>query len=164
MFSLISCFSKSLLVRISRKAPKIVTPETPKLQEDNNNLDSTPSISGSPLQSSSPLNTPVVQTPVRKMTFASEPRHSKDPNSGGSNASSGRSTPRLPHRDLDMLQSVSDTESVASSHSVKKKTSSSAIPDLNFLPEVIEGYDDMEEEVNATKDMLLHLQTLVSCL
>lgn len=149
---------------ISRKSPKIVTPETPKLQEDHYKLVSTPSIGSSPLQSSSSLNTPLGQTPVKKMTFPSEPHHSKDPNSGGSNASSGRSTPRLPYRDLDMLQSISDTESIAPSHSAKKKASSSTIPDLNFLPEVIEGYDDMEEEMNTTKDMLLHLQTLVSCL
>lgn len=142
-----------------RKTTKAVTPGTPKLHEDLRKYDSSPG--SSPLRPSSPLNTPLNGTPVKKMNFPPELRLSRDPNSGGSNASSGTSTPRLPQRDLDMLQSFSDTESVASSQGRRKKSSACLVPELDFLPEVIEGYDDMEEEVNAAKVMIHQLQTLL---
>lgn len=120
----------------------------------------------SPLLSSSPLNSPLNRTPVRKTNHSSvEPRHSKDANSGGSNTSSGSSTPRLPRVDLDTLYSASDSESVTSSQGIgtcKKQSSVPTFPDLDFLSEVVEGYDDMEEDTNKAKEMLVHLQNLVS--
>ena len=100
---------------------------------------------------------------MRKTNFSSAESRHKDANSGGSNVSSGTSTPRLPHSDFDLLQSVSDSESVASSQGPNKKNSTTTFSELDFLPEVIEGYDEMEGDMNQAKEMLLHLQNLVSC-
>lgn len=143
-----------------RKTSKATTPGTPKL--DHHGLDISPGTS--PVLSSSPLNTPLNRTPVKKMSRPSsaESRHNKDAGSGGSNVSSGTSTPKLPQRDLDMLQSASDSESVASSVGPSKNNNRNTFPNLEFLREVTEGYDDMEEDTNSAKEMLLHLQNLVS--
>ena len=117
--------------------------------------------------SASPLNTPLNRTPVRKISrpsSAESSRRDKDNGSDGSNASSGSATPRLPHRDLETLQSASDSESSSFKDLGKTNNNNNAstFPDLEFLREVTEGYDSMEEDTNSAKEMLLHLQSLVS--
>ena len=118
--------------------------------------------------SASPLNSPLNRTPVRKISrpsSAESSRRDKDNGSDGSNVSSGSTTPRLPHRDLEILQSASDSESVSSKDLAKNNNNNnnaSTFPDLEFLREVTEGYDSMEEDTNSAKEMLLHLQNLVS--
>lgn len=120
----------------------------------------------SPTLSASPLNTPLHRTPVRKISrpsSAESSRRDKDNGSDGSNVSSGGTTPRLPHRDLELLQSASDSESVSFKDPGKtNNNNASMFPDLEFLREVTEGYDSMEEDTNSAKEMLLHLQNLVS--
>ena len=157
--ALMKVFHSSVVLR---KTSKQATSETPRA-DHHHGLDV--SLGNSPVLSSSPLNTPLNRTPVRKISRQSsaDSHRNKDGGSGGSNASSGSSTPVLPYRDLDMLQSISDTESVASSHGPSKNNNNNALPELDFLPEVIEGYDEMEEDVNRAKEMLHHLQNLVSC-
>lgn len=118
----------------------------------------------SPSLSASPLNTPLNRTPVRKTSrpsSAESSRRDKDNGSDGSNVSSGSATPRLPHRDLETLQSASDSESL-SGKDPGSNDHTSTLRDLEFLREVTEGYDSMEEDTNSAKEMLLHLQNLVS--
>ena len=91
-----------------------------------------------------------------------EVRHDKDTGSGGSNHSSGSSTPKLPRQDSDTLQSMSDSESVISFHGLSRNNNTGIFPNLEFLREVTEGYDDMEEDTSNVKEMLLQLQNLVS--
>ena len=148
-------------MRVFRKTSKTSPLVTPKSQGDLHDLVNSPATT--PTLSSSPLNTSLNKIPVRKTTYPSAESRHKDTNSGGSNASSGTSTPRLTHSDFDLLQSVSDSESVASSQGPNKKNSTAAFSELDFLPEVIEGYDEMEGDTNQAKEMLLHLQSLVSC-
>lgn len=142
-----------------RKHPKAATPGTSK--SDHHGLDVSPETSLT--LSSSPLNTPLNRTPVKKMSRPSsgESRRDKDAGSGGSNHSSGSSTPKLPNRDSDALQSVSDSESVASFHGPSKNNNAGTFPNLEFLREVTEGYDDMDEDTNNVKEMLLQLQNLL---
>lgn len=118
----------------------------------------------SPILSASPLNTPLNRTPIRKTSrpsSAESSRRDKDNGSDGSNVSSGSATPRLPHRDLETLHSASDSESV-SGKDPGNNDYTSTFRDLEFLREVTEGYDSMEEDTNSAKEMLLHLQNLVS--
>lgn len=91
-----------------------------------------------------------------------EVRQDKDTGSGGSNHSSGSSTPKLPRQDSDTLQSTSDSESVISFHGLSRNNNTGIFPNLEFLREVTEGYDDMEEDTSNVKEMLLQLQNLVS--
>lgn len=134
---------------------------TPK--SDRHPVDVSPGTS--PILSASPLNTPLNRTPVRKISrpsSAESSRRDKDNGSDGSNASSGSATPRLPHRDLETLQSASDSESASLKDFGKaNNNNASTFPDLEFLREVTEGYDSMEEDTNSAKEMLLHLQNLV---
>ena len=143
-----------------RKGPH----STPKI--DRHPVDVSPGTS--PTLSASPLDTPLNRTPVRKISrpsSAESSRRDKDNGSDGSNASSGCATPRLSHRDLETLQSASDSESVSFKDLGKtNNNNTSTFPDLEFLREVTEGYDSMEEDTNSTKEMLLHLQNLVSSL
>lgn len=120
--------------------------------------------SNTPILSSSPLNSPLNRTPIKKVNRQSsaEVRHDKDTGSGGSNHSSGSSTPKLPRQDSDTLQSMSDSESVISFHGLSRNNNTGIFPNLEFLREVTEGYDDMEEDTSNVKEMLLHLQNLVS--
>lgn len=119
-----------------------------------------------PTLSASPLNSPLNRTPVRKISrpsSAESSKRDKDNGSDGSNASSGCTTPKLSHRDLEILQSASDSESVCSKDLGKNNNNNnSTIPDLEFLREVTEGYDSMEEDTNNAKEILLQLQNLVS--
>lgn len=121
-----------------------------------------------PTLSASPLNSPLNRTPVRKISrpsSAESSKRDKDNGSDGSNASSGCTTPKLSHRDLEILQSASDSESVSSKDLGKNNinnNNTSTFPDLEFLREVTEGYDSMEEDTNNAKEMLLQLQNLVS--
>ncbi|XP_078379226.1 dixin-like isoform X2 [Oculina patagonica] len=144
-------------LRTSKNPP---SPSTPKI--DRLPVDVSPGTS--PLLSSSPLNTPLNRTPIRKTSrpsSADSSRRDKDNGSDGSNVSSGHTTPRLPHRDLETLQSASDSESASSKDPVKNNNNTSSFPDLEFLREVTEGYDSMEEDTNNAKEMLLHLQSLL---
>ena len=144
---------------ILRKTSK-PTPITPKI--DRHPVDVSPGTS--PTLSASPLNTPFNRTPVRKISRPSsaEFRHDKDNGSDGSTVSSGGTTPKLSHRDLETLHSVSDDSESVSSKDPGKNNNTSAFPNLEFLREVSEGYDSMEEDTSSTKEMLLHLQSLVS--
>ena len=102
---------------------------------------------------------------ISRPSSAESSRRDKDNGSDGSNASSGSATPRLPHRDLETLQSASDSESVSFKDLGRtNNNNASTFPDLEFLREVTEGYDSMEEDTNSTKEMLLHLQNLVGSL
>ena len=143
---------------IFRKTPKNL-PVTPKTERPP--IDASPG--SSPLLSASPLNTPLNRTPVRKISRPSsaESRHDKDNGSDGSNVSSGATTPRLQHRDLAALQSMSDSESILSKD-LSRNSYSSTFPNLEFLQEVTEGLENMEDETNTVKETLLHLQNLVS--
>ncbi|CAH3189594.1 unnamed protein product [Porites evermanni] len=142
-----------------RKQPKATTPGTPK--SDHRALDISPS--NTPVLSSSPLNSPLNRTPIKKVNRQSnaEVRHDKDTGSGGSNHSSGSSTPKLPRQDSDTLQSMSDSESVISLHGLSRNNNTGIFPNLEFLREVTEGYDDMEEDTSNVKEMLLQLQNLL---
>lgn len=144
--------------RLRKKSPH----STPK--SDRHPVDVSPGTS--PILSASPLNTPLNRTPVRKISrpsSAESSRRDKDNGSDGSNASSGSATPRLPHRDLETLQSASDSESASLKDFGKANNNNNAstFPDLEFLREVTEGYDSMEEDTNSAKEMLLHLQNLL---
>ena len=103
---------------------------------------------------------------ISRPSSAESSRRDKDNGSDGSNVSSGGTTPRLPHRDLELLQSASDSESVSLKDLGKtiNNNNASTFPDLEFLREVTEGYDSMEEDTNSAKETLLHLQNLVSSL
>lgn len=57
---------------------------------------------------------------------------------------------------------MSDSESVISFHGLGRNNNTGIFPSLEFLREVTEGYDDMEEDTSNVKEMLLHLQNLVS--
>lgn len=140
-----------------RKTPKNL-PVTPKTERPP--IDASPG--SSPLLSASPLNTPLNRTPVRKISRPSsaESRHDKDNGSDGSNVSSGATTPRLQHRDLAALQSMSDSESILSKD-LSRNSHSSTFPNLEFLQEVTEGLENMEDETNTVKETLLHLQNLL---
>ncbi|RMX39786.1 hypothetical protein pdam_00007134 [Pocillopora damicornis] len=133
-------------------------PVTPKTERPP--IDASPG--SSPLLSASPLNTPLNRTPVRKISRPSsaESRHDKDNGSDGSNVSSGATTPRLQHRDLAALQSMSDSESILSKD-LSRNSHSSTFPNLEFLQEVTEGLENMEDETNTVKETLLHLQNLL---
>ena len=110
----------------------------------------------------SPLNTPLNRTPVRKTNRpASGERHEKDSWTDSSGHSSGHTTPRLQHRDLETLYSISDSESSSYKASRNRKSSNNS-PSVEFLHELTEGYDSMNEELCNTKEMLQHLQQLVS--
>lgn len=57
---------------------------------------------------------------------------------------------------------MSDSESVISFHALSRNNNTGIFANLEFLREVTEGYDDMEEDTSNVKEMLLHLQNLVS--
>ena len=143
---------------IFRKTPKNL-PVIPKMERPP--VDASPG--SSPLLSASPLNTPLNRTPIRKISRPSsaESRPDKDNGSDGSNVSSAATTPRLQHRDLAALHSMSDSESILSKD-VARNSHSSTFPNFEFLQEVTEGLENMEDETNSVKETLLHLQNLVS--
>lgn len=143
-----------------RKHSKATTPGTPK--SDRRGLDISPA--NTPILSSSPLNSPLNRTPIKKVNRSSsaEVRHDKDTGSGGSNHSSGSSTPKLPLQDSDTVQSMSDSESVISFHGLSRNNNTGIFPNIEFLRELTEGYDDMEEDAGNVKEMLVQLQSLVS--